>query len=120
MPLLLQQFALYLPLETKAEYERGPVIALNVPPFTANITRLSLISNTIMKNEYIDLFKERKWKEALGAMPLNIPKVITVESANDLNILRVRATDFGKENNRKVSVSLNYDKKQAIVTVRKR
>ena len=48
MPLLLQQFALYLPLETKANYERGPVNALNVPPFIANITRLSLFSKQLL------------------------------------------------------------------------
>lgn len=73
-----------------------------------------------MKNEYIELFKERKWKEALGAMPLNIPKVITLDSVNDLFILRVRASEYGRENNRKVSVNLDFDEKQAIVTVSKR
>ena len=73
-----------------------------------------------MKNEYIDLFKERKWKEALAAMPLNMPKVITLESVNDLMILRVRASEYGKENDRKVSVNADFDEKQAIVTVSKK
>lgn len=73
-----------------------------------------------MKNEYIDLFKERKWKEALAAMPLNIPRVITLESVNDLMILRVRASEYGKENDRKVSVNVDFDEKQAIVTVSKK
>jgi len=72
-----------------------------------------------MRYEYIDLFKERKWKEALAAMPLNIPKVITLRSINDIMILRVRASEFGKENNRKVSVNVNYDEKQAIIKVTK-
>lgn len=73
-----------------------------------------------MKNEYIDLFKERKWKEALGAMPLNIPKVIFVESAKDLQILRVRASEFNKEGGKRASVSIDYDAKQAIITVTKK
>ena len=32
----------------KANYERGPVNALNVPPFNANIKRLSLFSNKML------------------------------------------------------------------------
>lgn len=73
-----------------------------------------------MKNDYEVLFKERKWKKALGAMPLNIPRVITVDSVNDLMILRVRASEYGKDNNRNVSVNIDFDKLQAIVTITKK
>ena len=68
--------------------------------------------------EYIDLFAERKWKAAFAAMPLNIPKAITLDSANDLNIIRVRACEFSKESDRIVSVSADYDLKQAIITAK--
>ena len=73
-----------------------------------------------MRTEYIDLFKERKWKLALDAMPLNIPKVVQVENAGDLLTLRARASEYGKESNRRVSVSIDFDAKQAIVTVTKK
>jgi len=73
-----------------------------------------------MTKEYIDLFRERKWKLALDAMPLNIPKVVQVENPGDLLTLRTRASEFSKEGNKKVSVSLDFDQKQAIVTVTKK
>ena len=71
-----------------------------------------------MTKDYSNLFKERKWKLAFAGMPLNIPKAIQLESANDLNIIRVRASEFSKESDRTVSVSADYDLKQAIVTVK--
>lgn len=70
-----------------------------------------------MKNEYQELFKERKWKKALDAMPLNIPKVVVVDNAGDLLTLRVRASEFSREGNKQVSVNIDFDAKQAIVTV---
>lgn len=73
-----------------------------------------------MKGEYIELFRERKWKLALDAMPLNIPKVVPVENAGDLLTLRARASEYGRENNKKVSVNIDIEAKQAIVTVTKR
>jgi hypothetical protein len=73
-----------------------------------------------MKNEYIELFKERKWKKALDAMPLNIPKVVVVENVGDLLTLRTRASEFSKEGNKQVSVNLDFEAKQAIVTVTKK
>jgi len=73
-----------------------------------------------MKQDYIDLFAERKWKAAFAAMPLNIPKAITVGSANDLNIIRSRASEYNKEGDRSVSVSVDFDAKQAIITVRRK
>lgn len=72
------------------------------------------------KNEYQELFRARKWKLALDAMPLNMPKAVPVENANDLLILRARASDFSRSGNKKVSVSLDFDEKQAIVTVTKK
>lgn len=73
-----------------------------------------------MKNEYQELFKERKWKLALDAMPLNIPKVVSVENAGDLMTLRVRASEFSKEGTKRASVSIDFENKQAIVTVTKK
>ena len=73
-----------------------------------------------MKNEYIDLFRARKWKLALDAMPLNIPKVVPVDNAGDLLILRARAGDFNRSGNKRASVSLDFENKQAIVTVTKK
>lgn len=70
-----------------------------------------------MTKEYIELFKERKWKLALDAMPLNIPKVVDVETPNDLLILRARASEFSKEGDKKASVSIDLEEKRAIVTV---
>lgn len=73
-----------------------------------------------MKNEYQELFKERKWKLALDAMPLNIPKVVIVENTGDLMTLRVRASEFSKEGTKRASVSIDFENKQAIVTVTKK
>lgn len=74
-----------------------------------------------MKNEFVNLFADRKWKLAFDAMPLNIPKVVSVESRGDLLTMRVRASEFNRENETKrVSVSLDFDGKQAIVTVVKK
>lgn len=66
------------------------------------------------------MFKERKWKLALDAMPLDEPKAIQVKKSSDLLILRARASEYGAENNKKVSVNIDFDAKQAIVTVTKR
>lgn len=76
--------------------------------------------NMNMKNEYQELFKERKWKLALDAMPLNIPKVVPVENTGDLLILRARASEFSKDGAKRASVSIDFDAKQAIVTVTKK
>ena len=73
-----------------------------------------------MRTEYIDLFKERKWKLALDAMPLNIPKVVTVENTGDLLILRARASEFSRNGSKRASVNIDLDAKQAIVTVTKK
>ena len=70
--------------------------------------------------EYAELFKERKWKLALDAMPLNIPKVVTVDNAGDLLTLRSRASEFSKDGNKQASVSIDFEAKQAIVTVTKK
>ena len=74
----------------------------------------------MINNEYQELFKERKWKKALDAMPLNVPKAIYVEDARDLLILRSRASEFGKDGDKRASVSIDFENKQAIVTVSKK
>lgn len=71
-----------------------------------------------MKNEYQELFNTRKWKLALSFLPLDTPTTIKVKSVGDLLTLRSRASEFSKESeDRKASVSLNYDKKEATVTI---
>ena len=81
-------------------------------------------SNNQMKATYLDLFKERKWKEALDAMPLGAARIVPVSSARDLQILRVRASDFNKETDKVASISVDYDwmpeKEHIIVTVTKK
>ena len=77
-----------------------------------------------MKANYIDLFKERKWKEALDAMPVGGPRIVPVSSARDLQILRVRASEFSRDSEKQVSVAVDYDwdkdKEHVIVTVTKK
>lgn len=78
-----------------------------------------------MQANYIDLFKERKWKDALDAMPVGVPRIVPVASARELQILRVRASDFNKESKDKTaSVSVDYDydtdKEHVIVTISKK
>lgn len=77
-----------------------------------------------MKTNYIDLFKERKWKEALDAMPVGGPRIVPVNSARDLQILRVRASEFNKDSEKLASVAVDYDwdpgKEHVIVTVTKK
>lgn len=77
-----------------------------------------------MKASYINLFKERKWKEALDAMPVGGPRIIPVNSARDLQILRVRASEFNRDSEKFASVSVDYDwdpeKEHVIVTVTKK
>jgi hypothetical protein len=77
-----------------------------------------------MKNEYLELFKERKWKEALDAMPLGSPKIVPISSTRDLQILRVRASEFNKETEKVASIAVDYDwapdKEHVIVTVTKK
>ena len=73
-----------------------------------------------MKTDYIELFKARKWKQALDAMPLNIPKVVHVDNPGDLLILRARASDYGRKKGRKVSVNIDLEQNQAIVTITKK
>ena len=74
----------------------------------------------MIKKEYQELFKERKWKLALDAMPLNIPKVVVVDNAGDLLTLRSRASEFSRGGDKKASVSIDFEAKQAIVTVTKK
>ena len=74
-----------------------------------------------MTKDYAALFAERKWKDAFDAMPLNIQKAVRVQSASDLPIIRVRASDFNKESETKrVSVSVDYDACIAMVKVVKK
>ena len=77
-------------------------------------------ANTYFTKEYQELFKERKWKLALDAMPLNIPKVVVVDNAGDLLTLRSRASEFSRSGDKKASVSIDFEEKQAIVTVTKK
>lgn len=76
-----------------------------------------------MKANYIDLFKERKWKEALDAMPVGAPRIVPIDSARDLQILRVRASEFNRDSEKTASVTVDYDfnkdKEHIIVTITK-
>ena len=74
----------------------------------------------MINNEYQELFKERKWKKALDAMPLNVYKTIQLKDARDILILRTRASEYGREKGRNVSVNIDFDEMQAIVKVTKK
>ena len=74
-----------------------------------------------MMKDYQELFKTRKWKMALSFLPLDTPTKIKVKNVGDLLILRSRASDFSKESeDRRASVSLDLDKKEATITVTKK
>ena len=65
-----------------------------------------------------ELLQKRKWKKFLLAIPLNKPKGYSFLDANDMNTVRVRATQLNKDAacERKFSVSLNLDTKIATIT----
>lgn len=65
-----------------------------------------------------ELLQKRKWKKFLLAIPLNKPKGYSFLDANDMNTIRVRATQLNKDTSceRKFSVSLNLDTKIATIT----
>ncbi len=70
------------------------------------------------KKDFVTLFAERKWKEAFEEMPLNAQKAVKVQSANDLPIIRVRASEYNKNSQTKrVSVSIDYNENVAMVKV---
>lgn len=77
-----------------------------------------------MKEDYIELFKQRKWKEALDSVPIGRPRIIPVETARDLQTLRVRASEFNRDSEKTASVSVDYEwdkkKEHVIVTVTKK
>ena len=71
-----------------------------------------------MMKDYQELFKTRKWKMALSFLPLDTPTTIKVKNVGDLLTLRSRASDFSKESeDRRASVSLDLDKKEATITI---
>lgn len=74
-----------------------------------------------MMKDYQELFKTRKWKMALSFLPLDTPTKIKVKNVGDLLTIRSRASDFSKESeDRRASVSLDLDKKEATITVTKK
>ena len=71
-----------------------------------------------MMKDYQELFKTRKWKMALSFLPLDTPTTIKVKNVGDLLTLRSRASDFSMESeDRRASVSLDLDKKEATITI---
>lgn len=91
------------------------------PAVTSPHETQSAVIDMNMQNQYQELFKTRKWKLALGFLPLDTPTTVKVKNVGDLLTLRSRASDFTKESeDRKASVSLNLKKKEAIVTVTKK
>ena len=75
----------------------------------------------MIKNEYQELFKTRKWKLALSFLPLDTPTPVKLKKASDLLILRACASEFTRESeDKRVSVNIDFDNKQAIVPVTKK
>ncbi len=72
----------------------------------------------LMENKYQELFKTRKWKLALSFLPLDEEVTVRVKNVGDLLTIRTRASEFTKESqDKRASVSLDFDNKQAIVTI---
>ena len=73
------------------------------------------------KNEYQQLFNTRKWKLALSFLEPGESTTIKVKNAGDLLTIRSRASELTRESKDKVfSVSLDFDNKQATITVNKK
>lgn len=69
-----------------------------------------------MKNDYVNLFAERKWKEAFVALPIGIQKAVKVQTPGDLQTIRVRASEFNKESeSKRITVSVDYAENIAMV-----
>ena len=72
----------------------------------------------LMENKYQELFKTRKWKLALSFLPLDEEVTVKVKNVGDLLTIRTRASEFTKESqDKRASVSLDFDNKQAVVTI---
>ena len=73
------------------------------------------------KDKYQKLFATRKWTLALSFLPLDSPTESKVSKAGDLLSLRSRASDFTKRSeDRKASVSLDFENKTATITITKK
>lgn len=65
-----------------------------------------------------ELFQMRKWKLALSFLPFDTPTTIKVKNAGDLLTLRSRASEFSRESeDKRVSVSIDLEKKEAEIKV---
>lgn len=73
-----------------------------------------------MKENAVELLKDRKWKAFLMAVPLGKPKGYHVENANDMYTLRVRASQLSSSEDcdRTFSITLDYDTKVVTVTAK--
>ena len=65
-----------------------------------------------------DFLKSRKWKAFLMAIPTGKPKGYPFQNANDLNTIRVRATQLNTDPDcpRKFNVTIDFDDKVATIT----
>jgi len=65
-----------------------------------------------------DYLRERAWKSFLMAIPTDSAKGYPFESANDLNTIRVRATQLNSDAMcpRRFSVKIDFDTKVATIT----
>jgi len=69
-----------------------------------------------------DFLQKRAWKRFLMALPLGKTKGYPFQSANDLNTIRVRATQLNGDEacDRKFSVIVDFDTKVATITAFKK
>lgn len=67
-----------------------------------------------------DWLKKRKWKEFLLSVPLDKPMGYQVENANDLYIIRVRASQLSTSSDcdRVFSVTTDYETRIITVTAK--
>lgn len=67
-----------------------------------------------------DWLKKRKWKEFLMSVPLDKPMGYSVENANDMYTLRVRASQLSNSEDcdRSFSVTIDYDTRVVTITAK--
>lgn len=65
-----------------------------------------------------DYLTKRAWKKFLMSLPIGKTKGYPFQSANDLNTIRVRATQLNSDDDcpKKFSVAIDFDTKIATIT----
>lgn len=73
-----------------------------------------------MKENAVEHLKSRKWQKFLMAVPLNKPSGYHIDNANDIQVLRVRASQLSNADkcDRTFNVTVDYETKVVTVTAK--